>query len=66
MATPTPPVPWGAWRLRASSDLPAEAKAGEAAGNAVLDEGYRTADIMSEGKTQVKGSEMTRLIVERI
>ena len=32
----------------------------------VLDAGYRTADIMSEGKTQVKGSEMTKLILERI
>ena len=52
--------------LRDSFDLPEEAKAIEAAVNAVLDEGYRTADIMSEGKTQVKGSEMTRLIVDRI
>ena len=34
--------------------------------NKVLDEGYRTADIMSEGMKQVKGSEMTKLIVERI
>ena len=38
----------------------------EEAVNKVLDEGYRTADIMSEGMKQVKGSEMTKLIVERI
>ena len=52
--------------LRDSFDLTEEAKAIENAVNQVLDEGYRTADIMSEGKTQVKGSEMTKLIVERI
>ena len=43
-----------------------EAEAIENAVNDVLNAGYRTADIMSEGKTQVKGSEMTKLILERI
>ena len=46
--------------------LQAEAKAVEEAVNKVLDEGYRTADIMSEGMKPVKGSEMTKLIVERV
>ena len=66
IANPIATILSAAMMLRDSFDLPAEAKAVEAAVNAVLDEGYRTADIMSEGKTQVKGSEMTRLIVERI
>ena len=66
IANPIATILSAAMMLRDSFDMPAEAKAVEAAVNAVLDEGYRTADIMSEGKTQVKGSEMTRLIVERI
>ena len=55
-----------AMMLRYSFDMPAEADEIEAAVNAVLDEGYRTADIMSEGMKQVKGSEMTKLILDRI
>ena len=52
--------------LRDSFDMLKEAEAIENAVNDVLNAGYRTADIMSEGKTQVKGSEMTKLILERI
>ena len=43
-----------------------EADAIEAAVAQVLKEGYRTIDIMSEGKTQVGTEEMGSLIAERI
>ena len=66
LANPIATILSAAMMLRDSFDMTEEAKAVEEAVNKVLDEGYRTADIMSEGKTQVKGSEMTKLIVERI
>ena len=66
LANPIATILSAAMMLRDSFDMQAEAKAVEDAVNAVLDEGYRTADIMSEGMKQVKGSEMTGLIAERI
>ena len=39
--------------LRYSFDMPAEADEIEAAVNAVLDAGYRTADMMADGCTKV-------------
>ena len=66
IANPIATILSAAMMLRDSFDMTNEAKAVEDAVNKVLDEGYRTADIMSEGKTQVKGSEMTKLIIERI
>ena len=66
LANPIATILSAAMMLRDSFDLIEEATAIENAVNAVLDEGYRTADIMSEGKTCVKGSEMTKLIVDRI
>ena len=66
LANPIATILSAAMMLRDSFDLTEEAKAVEDAVNKVLDEGYRTADIMSEGMKQVKGSEMTKLIVERI
>ena len=52
--------------MRYSFDMPAEADAVEKAVNDVLDAGYRTTDIMSEGKTKVSCSEMGDLVAERI
>ena len=66
LANPIATILSAAMMLRDSFDLETEAEAIENAVNRVLDEGYRTADIMSEGKTLVKGSEMTALILERI
>lgn len=66
LANPIATILSAAMMLRDSFDMTKEAEAIERAVNSVLDEGYRTADIMSEGKTSVKGSEMTDLIVDRI
>lgn len=66
LANPIATVLAGAMMLRDSFGLTAEAKAIENAVDKVLDKGYRTADIMSAGMQQVKGSEMRRLIVEHI
>ena len=66
LANPIATILSAAMMLRDSFDLGKEAEAVEQAVNKVLDEGFRTADIFSEGKTLVKGSEMTKLIVDRI
>lgn len=66
LANPIATILSAAMMLRDSFDLGKEAEAVEQAVNKVLDEGYRTADFFSEGKTLVKGSEMTKLIVDRI
>ena len=52
--------------LRYSFDLDEEANAIEAAVKQVLKEGYRTVDIMSEGKTKVGCKAMGDLLAERI
>jgi 3-isopropylmalate dehydrogenase len=52
--------------LRYSLDLDAEADAIEAAVQKVLEDGFRTRDIMEEGLTQVGTREMGDLVVERI
>jgi len=52
--------------LRYSLNLDKEADAVETAVQAVLKEGYRTGDIMSEGCTQVGTVQMGDLIAERI
>jgi 3-isopropylmalate dehydrogenase len=52
--------------LRYSLDLDAEARAIEDAVQKVLEDGYRTRDIMEEGATQVGTKEMGDLVVERI
>jgi len=52
--------------LRYSFDLEEEADAVENAVKKVLSEGYRTVDIMAEGKTQVGTTKMGDLIVEHI
>ena len=52
--------------LRFSFDLDKEADAIENAVKQVLKEGYRTTDIMSEGKTLVGTREMGDLIVSHL
>ena len=52
--------------LRYSFDMPAEADEIEAAVNAVLDAGYRTADMMAPGCTRVGCTEMGNKILEHI
>ena len=52
--------------LRFSFDLDKEADAIEQAVEQVLKDGYRTIDIMSEGKTQVNTAEMGELICANI
>ena len=55
-----------AMMLRYSFDMPAEADAIEAAVNAVLDAGYRTADMMAEGCTQVGCTAMGDAILAQL
>ncbi len=55
-----------AMMLRYSLDLPKEAGAIEAAVEKVLEEGYRTYDIMGEGKIEVGTKKIGDLIAERI
>lgn len=66
IANPLATILSAAMLLRFSLDLDREADAVEAAVQQVLQEGYRTVDIMSEGMKQVGTREMGDLIVERI
>lgn len=66
IANPIATILSAAMMLRFSFDLDEEADAVEAAVKQVLKEGYRTADIDSEGMTRVGCSQMGDLIAERI
>ena len=66
VANPIATVLSAAMMLRYSFDLDKEADAVEGAVKQVLKEGYRTADIMSEGCTKVGCSRMGELLAERI
>lgn len=66
IANPIAAILSGAMLLRYSLDMQEEADAVEKAVEQVLEEGYRTGDIMSDGCKQVKCSEMGDLITERI
>lgn len=66
IANPIATILSAAMMLRYSFDLDKEAGAVEAAVKKVLQDGYRTIDIMSEGCTQVGCSEMGDLLAERI
>lgn len=66
LANPIATILSAAMMLRYSFDMDVEADAIEAAVSRVLEEGYRTGDIMSEGCTQVGTIEMGDLIAERI
>ena len=65
-ANPIATILSAAMMLRYSFDLEKEADAVEAAVKKVLKDGYRTVDIMDEGKTQVGTIEMGDLICEKI
>ena len=66
MANPFATILSAAMLLRYSFDMDREADAVEKAVQAVLTEGYRTGDIMSEGCTRVGTCKMGDLIAERI
>ena len=60
------PILSAAMMLRYSFDMPTEADEIENAVNAVLDAGYRTADMMAEGCIKVGCAEMGDKILENI
>ena len=66
IANPIATILSAAMMLRYTFDLDKEADAIEEAVSQVLKEGYRTIDIMSEGKTQVTTAEIGDLICEHI
>ena len=66
IANPIATILSAAMLLRYSLDMKDEPDAVEAAVSKVLDEGYRTGDIMSEGMKKVGTKEMAKLIAERI
>lgn len=66
IANPIATILSAAMMLRYSFDMPQEAEAVENAVAQVLEEGLRTADIMSAGCKQVSCSKMGRLIAEKI
>ena len=66
VANPIATILAAAMMLRDSFGLDEEYRAIENAVQSVLDSGYRTADIMEEGKQKVAGSKMSDLIAERI
>ena len=66
IANPIATVLSAAMMLRFSLDLTKEADAIEAAVQKVLEDGYRTGDIYTEGTVKVGCKEMGRLISERI
>lgn len=65
-ANPIATILSAAMMLKYSFDLEEESAAIENAVDTVLNQGYRTGDIMSEGKTLVSCSEMGRRIIELI
>ena len=66
IANPIATILSAAMMLRFSFDLDKEADAIENAVSQVLKDGYRTIDIMSEGKVQVNTAQIGDLICERI
>ena len=66
LANPIATILSAAMMLRYSFDMDKEADAVEAAVSTVLEEGWRTGDIMSEGCTLVGTAKMGDLIAERI
>ena len=66
IANPLGTILSAAMMLRYSFDMAKEADAIEDAGNKVLDDGFRTGDIMQEGCKKTTCSEMGDLVAERI
>ncbi|MBQ8909535.1 MAG: 3-isopropylmalate dehydrogenase [Oscillospiraceae bacterium] len=66
LANPVGTILSAAMMLRFSFDMPREADAIENAVSAYLDAGYRTADIMSQGMTQVGCRQCGQLIIDNL
>lgn len=66
LANPIGTILSAAMMLRYSFDMTEEADCIEKAVSEVLDQGYRTADIMQEGFTKIGCSEMGKLIIENM
>ena len=66
VANPIGTILSAAMMLRYSFDMPREADAIETAVSVFLDKGYRTADIMSDGKTQVGCKQCGDLIIDNL
>ncbi len=66
IANPLGTILSAAMMLRYSFDMLEEADAIEEAVNAVLDEGYRTADTMQDGMKRVSCSEMGTLVADKL
>ena len=66
IANPIGTILSAAMMLRFSFDMPDEADCIENAVSSVLDDGFRTADIMSDGCEKVGCSEMSNLIISRM
>lgn len=66
VANPVGTILSAAMMLRFSFDMPKEADAIEKAVSAYLDAGYRTADIMSEGMTEVGCRQCCELIINNL
>jgi len=66
MANPIGTILSAAMMLRFSFDMPAEADAIENAVSAYLDDGYRTADIMSDGMKLVGCKQCGELIISNL
>ncbi|MBS7359817.1 MAG: 3-isopropylmalate dehydrogenase [Oscillospiraceae bacterium] len=66
LANPIGTILSAAMMLKYSFDMATESDAIEKAVSEVLDEGYRTADIYSEGTTKIGCAEMGRRIAEKI
>ena len=66
IANPLATILSGAMMLRYSFSLDDEAELIEKAVLEVLEDGYRTGDIMSEGMTKVGTEEMTKLVLKKI
>lgn len=66
IANPLGTILSAAMMLRYSFDMLKEADAIEEAVNAVLDEGYRTADTMQDGMKRVSCSEMGSLVADKL
>ena len=66
VANPVGTILSAAMMLRFSFDMPKEADAIENAVSAYLDAGYRTADIMSEGRTSVGCKQCGQLIIQNL
>lgn len=66
VANPIATILSGAMMLRLSFNMPKEADCIESAVRKTLADGYRTADIMQDGRTLVGCEAMGRLIIERL